>query len=255
MENNEYNYQSTEQNDVPEAPTYTTATKPEPTTKTRTAKKHRLSTAARVCMWIVGSIAGLTIIFTCVLVWISGLQYIGVIGSGTEKTEETVPSGDTYNFFIYDDTITDQLPSVDPDDDSGSSADDFEDYFGGFFGGESGSEDDSSEDDEAAQQQSGTPGLGITIVALELQFAIDDKYTGGLVIDTIEDYSSFVGTEVRVNDMIVAAEGEPTPLPADLKAQFEGKSVGDEITLTIARYTNGVAETFDVTVNLIEMQN
>ncbi len=248
MENNEYTYPNSSQEEIPEAPTYTTATRPDPATKVRTVRRHRFSTAARVCMWIVGSIAGLTVIFTCVLVWISGLQFLGILGTKEPEApaQSETQGGDVYNFYVYDDTFG-ELPA-DGIPDGG-----LEDYFDDFFAApENGGEE---EDDGNAQPQSGTPGLGITIMALELQFAIDDKYTAGLVIDTIEDYSSFVGTKVRVNDMIVAAEGEPTPTPDALKSHFADKAVGDEITLTIARYESGVATVFDVTVKLIEMQN
>lgn len=261
--NNEYSYNPPSYSDeeIEEQIGYTTATKPDPETNVKTVKRSRLSKAARVCMWIVGSIAGITVIFTCVLVWISGLQFLGVIGGSQQPEaviEESSGNGDVYNFYIYDEPADGQLPSGGGE---GSAEGDIEDYFDYFFGGGgiegfggSGGNEGSAGGNESAEQQ-GRAGLGITILALELEFTIDGKYTGGLVIDTIEDYSAFIGTDVRVNDMIVAVEGEASPNIEVLQKYLAERQIGDELTMTIARYSGGVASTFDVTVKLIEMQD
>ncbi len=265
MNNNEYDYSqsgsaSRESYSAPSysdeelgSEGYTTATKPDPAENVRTVRRARPSKAARICMWIVGIIAGATVVFTCVLVWISGLQFLGVLGGNEQVIVSEKDEPDVYNFYVYGDSVV-------PDSSNGDSGDfgNFEEYFDYFFGnggtdgsgnnGAGGSGADSSE-------PQGKAGLGITILALELEFTIDGKYTGGLVIDTIEDYSSFIGTDVRVNDMIVAVEGEACPTIEVLQKHLEGKSIGDELTVTIARYSGGVATTFEVTVNLIEMQN
>jgi len=201
---------------------------------TRMQPIKNLSTPARICMWIVGSIAGITIIFTCVLVWIIGLQYLGII----EKKEQTVPQtvpGDTYNYFIYDDSFGSFLPD------------------GGGNEGDVLPIPDIPEQKPEDEPQSEKPGLGITITELTLQFTIENKYTAGLVLVSIEEYSSFAGTDVRVNDLIVAINGMPTPKSDDLLSFLQQKSVGDEVTVTVARYEDGVAKVFDVTVNLIAM--
>jgi len=228
--------------------------------KVRTVSRFRPGKAARTCMWIVGIIAGLTVIFTCVLVWIAGLRYLGVID---DPGAEPVKQPDIYNYYIYGDS-------------SGQLPDGFDDFFGSGEednegeekedpsgsqtpenggeqpeGGQEGEQTPDSSGEKPAEPQSGNPGLGITIIALELEFTIDGKYNSGMVITAFADNSSFNGTEVQVNDMIVAANGIPTPTPDDLKAHFAGKSVGDELKLTIARYKDGVATTFDVTVKLV----
>lgn len=212
------------------------------------AKSHLFSLPARVGMWTVGIIAGLTIIFGCVVIWILGLDYLGVIDKAPKKN-------DTYNFYIYgDNSAVPQTPSA------GGDYEDFEnfleDFFGsggangGYFinpfGGEQGG--------TQTEPQAGTPGLGIKAVEITLDFAIEDKYTAGVVIDTIEEYSSFVGTPVKENDLIVAAEGKTVTTVAQLKQCYANKSVGDEIDLVVARYSNGVASTFEVTVKLVAMQ-
>ncbi len=203
------------------------------------------SLLARAALWTVGGAVGVTLLFACVLVWIGGLRYLGVIDGSTKQ-----PTGNTYNLYI-----------TDPEGGQSGSGDqygDFEDFFGDFFG-TPGSGDFSdyfgmfgNPDGSTTPNNSVTPGIGIKAVALELDFTIDDKYTAGLVIDTIEDYSPLNGTEVQVNDMIVAANGTPTPTVDALKTQFT--AVGDDVTLTIARYNGGVPTTFEVTVKLVAMQ-
>ena len=94
-------------------------------------------------------------------------------------------------------------------------------------------------------------GLGVTIVEIELEFDIDGKYSGGLVIAEFSEPSAFDGSEVKENDMIVAVDGTPTPTTKGLKSILATKEVGDKLDLTMARYENGVARTFDVTVSLI----
>lgn len=232
------------------------------TEKTVPGSARFFSLPARIGLWTVGAAAGLTILFACVLVWVGGLRYLGAI----ESPEKELPQGNTYNFYVNGE-------EVQPDSGSGQTddyEDFFNDYFGDFFGGIFGNDDifgdfgalpgdggiyggNNEDDDEFyAEEQSSNAGLGIKAVAIQLDFKIDDKYTAGIVIDTIEDYSSFIGTDVKENDMIVAANGKPTPDVDALREHFT--KVGDDITLLIARYNNGVADTFEVTVKLVEMQ-
>lgn len=257
-------YEDSEQGDVPdntttgqpeksEVPLYATFGKSAEDVARRAAKKPKGShttvmlrifgKAARTWMWIVGVIVGITLIFLCVLAWIYGLQFLGYLDNNSSKVE--TQSGDTYNFYVFDGSAN--------GNGSFNSQDDFEDYFNEFFS--NGNGDNSGEDAADPDTQSGTPGLGITITPLELQFTIDDKYTAGLVIYTIEENSSFTGTDVQVNDMIVAIDGIATPDTNTLKNFLATKAVGDEVTVTVARYKTGVAATFDVTVNLIDMDS
>lgn len=231
----------------------------QPETKTE-PKSYRFSLPARVGMWTVGVIAGLTVIFGCFVIWVLGLDYLGVINRDKQPEKNGV-----YNFYIYgENEAVPQTPSA------GDSYDDFENFlddffgsggangfFGDFFAGgdQSGEQFGSGAEGSAqADPQVGSPGLGIKAVELALDFAIEDKYTAGVVIDTIEEYSSFIGTDVKENDLIVAAEGKTISTVAELKASYADKAVGDELDLTIARYSNGVASTFEVTVKLIAMQ-
>lgn len=269
MDNNGYIYESEPvvQDKTASVPDYKTPEGEKKPEKKADPKSYMFSFPARVGMWIVGVIAGLTIIFGCGIVWMLGLDYLGVI----DRADESEKNG-TYNFYIYgDNEAVPQTPNaggsyedfenfLDDFFSNGGSSEDFDEYFGDFFGGDfnGGSNDGSNAPENnggsQTQPQAGTPGLGITVVELTLDFAIEDKYTAGLVIDTIEDYSSFVGTEVKENDMIVAAEGKAISTVAELKACYADRAIGDEVGLTIARYSNGVATTFDVTVKLIEMR-
>lgn len=242
-----------EQPEQSEAPLYATFGKSTEEAAGKAAKKTKgthttvrlrvFGKAARAWMWFVGVIVGITLIFLCVLAWIYGLQFLGYLGNGSSRIE--TQSGDTYNFYVFDGSAN--------GNGSFNSQDDFEDYFNGFFS--NGNGDNSGEGAADPDTQSGTPGLGITIVQQELQFTIDDRYTAGLVIYTIEENSSFTGTDVQVNDMIVAIDGMATPDTSTLKDYLASKAVGDEVTVTVARYKEGVATTFDVTVNLIDMDS
>lgn len=270
MENNGYIYESepvVQAEAAPSAPDYKMPEAEKQPEKKPELKSYMFSLPARVGMWIVGVIAGLTIIFGCGIVWMLGLDYLGVI----DRADKQEKNG-TYNFYIYgENEAVPQTPNAGGsyddfenflDDFFNNGGDDFSEFFGDFYGNGGANIPDNNGGANApennggaeAQPQAGTPGLGITVVELTLDFAIEDKYTAGLVIDTIEDYSSFVGTEVKENDMIVAAEGKAVTNVAELKACYAGRSIGDEVGLTIARYSNGVATTFDVTVKLIEMR-
>ena len=263
MENNGYIYESepvVQREAAPSAPDYKTPDGEQKPDKKAEPKSYMFSFPARVGMWIVGVIAGLTVIFGCGIVWMLGLDYLGVI----DRADSQEKNG-TYNFYIYgDNSAVPQTPNAGDSyedfenflDDffgNGGGSEDFSEYFGDFYGGGANGNGGANGGAET-QPKAGTPGLGITVVELTLDFAIEDKYTAGLVIDTIEDYSSFVGTEVKENDMIVAAEGKAVSTVEELKACYADRSIGDEVGLTIARYSNGVAETFDVTVKLIEMR-
>ncbi|MBQ4312918.1 MAG: PDZ domain-containing protein, partial [Clostridia bacterium] len=207
------------------------AAQPQPPMPPRCVKGHLLSAPARVLLWVVGVVLGATIIFGCVLFWIFGINYLRgevtppYMGGGSQQ-EEQAPSGDDDFFFSL------------PDGNNGGS--------GGSNDGNDNSGNGSSE-----TVPNHSAGLGITIVELQLEFEMEGGYTSGLVITEFAQPSAFDGTAAKVNDMIVAADGVATPEINALKYMLSKKSVGDTMELTLARYENGVAKTFDVTVKLI----
>ena len=196
---------------------------------------------AKVLLWILGSIVGLTVLFGCGIFWIWGLDYIGVINYNrapvSGQNEFNQPSGgynefeDFYNYF--DDFFGGQMPNG-----------------GGSVGGSEGNGGNS----ESADPQAGTPGIGVTIQALaELDFAIDEIYTGGLVVIEISETGALVGKDVQIGDLIVAANGTPITSIEELDVQLKATGVGGNMTLTIARFVNGVAATHEIEITLIDL--
>lgn len=191
---------------------------------------------AKVLLWVLGTIVGLTVLFGCGIFWVWGLDYLGVINYNrapvSGQNEFNQPSGG-YNEF-----------------------EDFYDYFDDFFGGQmpNGGQIPNGGSSENANPQAGTPGIGVTIQELaELDFAIDDIYTGGLVVVEISETGALVGKDVQIGDLIVAANGSPITSIDELDVQLKTTGVGGEMTLTIARYVNGVAATHDVVITLIDL--
>lgn len=187
------------------------------------------SLPARVGMWFVGVAVGVTLIFACVIFWIWGLNYLGVI-----DTDKSVPSGNEFN----------------QSGDDYSEFEEFYDYFDDFFGGIGGSDDGQDEGGTASDSK---PGIGVTIQALVLDFVIEDTYSAGLVIVEISEKGALAGTAAQVGDLIVAVNGEACPSFDALDAHIAQAGIGGELTLTLARFINGVASTFDVTITLIDM--
>jgi len=185
------------------------------------------SLPARIGMWFVGVIVGLTLIFGCGIFWVWGLNYIGLID--TERNAAPQPndfnqSGDDYSEF-----------------------EDFYNYFDDYFGGPV------AGDDEESDAAASTPGIGVTIQEITLEFTIEDKYDAGLVIVEINEKGAFAGTDAQVGDLIVAVNGEKCPNIDTLDVFLQETGIGGEMIVTLARYTNGVASTFEVPVTLIDI--
>lgn len=202
----------------------------------------RISVPARIFLWIVGIIVGATLVFGSFLLWMFGLNYLGVLPESCVPAQQNGSSGQ--NEF-----------NSDP-------FGDYKDYFDYFFGeggiygnpgGGNGGNGGNEGGNGGGSQSQGTPGLGVTVTPLELDFTIDNIYKTGLVIVTIADDSAFIGTEVAVNDLIVAVEGKPVAQVSDMSEIFAARGVGGKVDFTIARYENGVASTFNVTVTLVDI--
>ena len=226
QENNAYYVESDERsaNAEQEPPVQIEYVYSEPTC----GSKSFFSLPARICLWFVGVIVGVTLIFGCGIFWMWGLDYIGVIDTGRSSgsNDSSQSGGNDYSEF-----------------------EDFYDYFDDYFGG-SGSAPDSGSNDSTTTPK---PGIGVTIQEIILDFTIDDLYTGGLVIVEISENGALAGTEAQVGDLIVAVNGTPCPNFDTLDAQIAATGIGGEMVLTLARYTNGVAATFEVPITLIDM--
>lgn len=76
---------------------------------------------------------------------------------------------------------------------------------------------------------------------------------GSLVIKEISASSDLTGKGVEVGDVITAFNGSPLLTTSQLSEEIAKLSVGDEVTLTIARYDSKYnVQTFDVKVKLVE---
>lgn len=105
------------------------------------------------------------------------------------------------------------------------------------------------------------PKLGITYIPASSQqtyamyAAIKGLPAGTIVIYSISDDSSFKDTKAQKGDMITAVNGKPLETTSTLSEVVEKSNVGDKLTLTLVRLdvnNNYSAETFDVTVTLVE---
>ena len=77
--------------------------------------------------------------------------------------------------------------------------------------------------------------------------------SGSMIIARIDDDSDFIDTDVRVNDIITHVNGNAITRPEVLLQVIESGTVGQELTLSIARVGNDFAiTTFDVRVRLVE---
>ncbi len=193
----------------------------------------------RVLLWTFGIIVGATVLFGCLIFWVWGLDYLGVID--------------------YDNSSASAKNEFNQDSGGYSEYDDFYDYFNDFFDGGNGYGNFVIPDDGGpgiTNPQSGSPGIGVTIQEVpELAFVIDDKYTAGLAVAEINPKGALVGTEIQVGDLIVAANGEPCPNIDALDVQLKKTGVGGEMTLTVARYVAGVPSTFEVVITLIDLND
>ena len=184
-----------------------------------------LSAPARVLLWILGVIVGVTVVFGCVVFWMFGINYVYssfIAQPGSSASEQQTPDGNEF-FFYYPD-------------------------------GEGGYSITEPTTPDGSTQSGSKAGLGVTVGQLELEFNVDGIYDCGLLIMSINEDSAFTGTDVRVNDLIVAAEGVAIETIDELSVVLDARKPGDKVSFTIARYENGVADTFNVTVTLIELE-
>jgi serine protease Do len=105
------------------------------------------------------------------------------------------------------------------------------------------------------------PKLGITYIPVSSQqtyamyASIKGLPAGTIIVYSISEDSAFKDTDVQKGDMITAVNGKDLETSSSLSEVVESSSVGDKLTLTIVRLNvndNYSAETFDVTVTLVE---
>ena len=76
---------------------------------------------------------------------------------------------------------------------------------------------------------------------------------GSVVIATIDENSSFKGTDVQIGDLITAVNGKKLDASSVLLDEIEKSKVGDTLTLSICRINKDYSlKEFDVKVQLIE---
>ncbi len=110
----------------------------------------------------------------------------------------------------------------------------------------------SDQPDASQPSETSNAGLGVIVSALDTSSSTMYGIPGGLVIVGILEPSSFSGTEVKVYDIITSAEGIQITSTTALAALLDKHQIGDKFTMTITRFTDGFAESFDVTVSLID---
>ena len=77
----------------------------------------------------------------------------------------------------------------------------------------------------------------------------------GFVIASIDEDSSFAGTQAQPNDIIIAIDGETVEELQDISNLLLRYSPGDQVTVTLYRQPEngmGEGEEFDVTITLLE---
>ncbi len=84
--------------------------------------------------------------------------------------------------------------------------------------------------------------------------SLSDLPQGSLVIASIADDSSLVGTDAQVGDLIIAVNGKDMTDSSVLLDLIETGAVGDTLTLTLARINKRTykVSTFDVVITLVE---
>ena len=214
--------------------------------------KKKLSVPARVLLWICGIAGAATFLFLCAVVWTVGLRAL-VKPSAQTEAQTQPPSGSYGNFGNSGGGQNGGGSDNGGSNNGGGSGSGGSDDYGGFsFGDDFGSVLPYIDGDEE-QQKSSSAGLGIRVTEINLEFTVEGKYDAGVVIVEINEGSSFEGTDVRANDLIVELDGEETPTVNRLKALLGQREVGDTVELTMARYENGVASTYKTTVTLIDL--
>ncbi len=182
--------------------------------------KRKKSVGKRILAWFFGIVGALTFLAVCVMVCFSVFRFT----SGNQT------SNGNGNFSFDDDFFL--IPDFYDDSD----------------------EDNASSDSDMIidSSQTSNAGLGVVVSALDSSQAGGYGIAGGLVIIGIEDLSSFSGTDVQQYDIITAANGRIITTINELSAVLNKHQPGDELTLTITRFSDGFAESFDVTVVLID---
>lgn len=182
--------------------------------------KRKKSVGKRILAWFFGIVGALTFLAVCVMVCFSVFRFT----SGNQI------SNGNGNFSFDDDFFL--IPDFYDDSD----------------------EDNASSDSDMIidSSQTSNAGLGVVVSALDSSQAGGYGIAGGLVIIGIEDLSSFSGTDVQQYDIITAANGRIITTINELSAVLNKHQPGDELTLTITRFSDGFAESFDVTVVLID---
>lgn len=207
--------------------------------------KHRLSLPARIGLWAVGIVCGITLLMLCAVAWVFGTNYLRdtAMGEKPPVQQQTPPEHDDgEDFFMLPDGNGGYIPwDGDPD----AFNDFFNDYFGNYGGITSGS-------DEQAEDDAPKAGMGITAQEFVPDIPIEG-YSGGLLIAEIREDGAFAGLDVKVNDLIVAFNGHASPTFAELDKVLGLCQPGDNATVTLARYKNGSAEIFDIEITLIDM--
>lgn len=97
--------------------------------------------------------------------------------------------------------------------------------------------------------------LGITGYDLNAAEAAVYGVPRGFMIASIDEDSSFAGTEAQVNDIIVAIDGEPVEELTDISNLLLRYEPGDQVTVTLYRMPEtgiGSGEEIDVTITLLE---
>ena len=101
---------------------------------------------------------------------------------------------------------------------------------------------------------SGRAKLGITGTTIDSVTAKYYDVPEGVQIITIENDSCLFGTDAKVGDIIIAFDGEDIKKMEDLQSLLAERSPGDEVEITLYRYsaTRMNDLTFTVTVKLAE---
>lgn len=183
--------------------------------------KKKKSVGKRILAWFFGIVGGITFLVACVTVCFSVFRFT----SGNQISGGNDSFSFDEDFFLIPDFY---------DDDSEE---------GGISSGS---------DMIIDSSQTSDAGLGVVVSALDSSQAGGYGIAGGLVIIGIEDLSAFEGTDVQQYDIITAANGRIITTINELSAVLNKHQPGDELTLTITRFSDGFAESFDVTVILID---
>lgn len=185
--------------------------------------KPKKSRGKRIISWFMGIVGCLSFLFIC------GCLCFSVFDYTTGNT-----SGGSFSYddgFFYTPDDSDDEDKKDDDDSNEPSSD---------------------SDIPSISPKTSNAGLGVIVSELDSSTAQLYGISGGLVILGITENSSFIGTDVKDYDIITGAEGAEITSTSSLSVLLNKHDIGDEFTLTITRFSDGYAESFEVTVNLID---